>query len=130
MAEKARGFGDAAQLAVIMNTNDPSVMKKAGRCVEGFDEKTWADFRAGVALKGLTAKFQQNADCRRALLNTGNANIYEASPGDRIWGIGLSAEKAKTVQRTKWGRNLLGNTLIQIREYLRQQQQQQQQQQQ
>ena len=41
----------------------------------------------------------------------------EASPRDRVWGIGMGAKNPKATERGQWrGRNLLGDALMQVRE--------------
>ena len=52
----------------------------------------------------------------------------EASPYDRVWGIGFSEgwvrvdEKKGGVDREAWGENLLGKALMRVRERLRERQ--------
>ena len=41
------------------------------------------------------AKFSQTEDLRAFLLSTCDQGVAEASPYDRIWGIGLKATDAK-----------------------------------
>ncbi|KAM3528596.1 hypothetical protein MY4038_005831 [Beauveria bassiana] len=53
------------------------------------------------------------------LLATGTKELVEASPTDRIWGVGYSARNAPA-NRAKWGKNLLGKVLMEVREVLRQ----------
>ena len=44
------------------------------------------------------------------------ANAFnQASPEDRIWGIGFSIEDAPTSKRSEWGQNLLGKALVNAR---------------
>lgn len=42
----------------------------------------------------------------------------EASPSDRIWGIGFDAEHAEGNEKD-WGQNKLGKALMRVREKLR-----------
>ena len=61
----------------------------------------------------------EDADNLRAmLLATGDRELVEASPRDKIWGIGY-AEKDAGYKRTKWGQNLLGKALTSVRGRLR-----------
>ena len=60
---------------------------------------------------------EQYMMARKALLATGGAILAEASPHDRIWGIGLSADDPKAVRPDQWqGQNLLGRILMEIRD--------------
>ena len=50
------------------------------------------------------------------LLSTEDREIVEASPFDRVWGIGFNAADATTTERAQWGENLLGKALMEVRE--------------
>jgi ribA/ribD-fused uncharacterized protein len=58
------------------------------------------------------------AGLRALLLATGERELVEASPRDRIWGVGFKAENAG-VNRRRWGQNLLGKALMGVRARLR-----------
>ncbi len=46
--------------------------------------------------------------------------MVEASPLDRIWGIGIAADNPKAYDPDSWvGLNLLGEVLDEVRAYLR-----------
>lgn len=69
---------------------------------------------------GNLAKFGQHTDLREYLLGTGDRVLVEASPLDRVWGIGLAADDERAVSPDQWrGLNLLGFALMQVRETLR-----------
>ena len=71
-------------------------------------------------LEGNKAKFGQNADLKAFLLSTGDALLAEASPYDKIWGIGLSREQAMNGTVEQWqGENLLGCVLMDVRDWLK-----------
>lgn len=87
-------------------------VKKLGRGVQNYDDVVWTNKREKIVLFGARLKFSQNEDLKQILLNTGNTIMVEASPYDKIWGIGLSAADAKKTDPTKWpGLNLLGHVL-------------------
>lgn len=120
MAEKARLFGDARTLARILATDSPREHKALGRQVAGFDGPTWERERLGIVVRGNRAKFGQDPARRSALLATGDKILVEASPIDRIWGVGLRADDPRVHDRGQWrGLNLLGEALMIVRAELR-----------
>ncbi|KAI0394702.1 DUF1768-domain-containing protein [Xylariaceae sp. FL0594] len=64
------------------------------------------------------AKSLKAASFRDVLLATGDRELVEASSFDRIWGIGFTAKGADG-NRHKWGMNLLGKCLMEVREQFR-----------
>jgi len=122
MAQKAALFGDRAVQARIVAADRPSEVKKLGREVAGFDAAIWADARAGIVFEGNLAKFSQKPALRKFLLSTGDRIIVEASPVDRIWGVGLAADNPRIADPAQWdGLNLLGFELMKVRAALRSQ---------
>ena len=119
MAEKARVFGDQAALARILATRNPRQQKAIGRTVHGFDAGAWNDVCRGIVFTGNLARFSQNEAARRELLATGGRTIVEASPTDRVWGIGLAQDDPHALDPARWGgTNWLGVALTQVREAL------------
>jgi ribA/ribD-fused uncharacterized protein len=109
MAEKATLFGDVATRAQIMNAPNPSAAKALGRGVRGFDEGAWARARFAIVCRANEAKFGQNPDLRAYLMQTGTRVLVEASPVDRVWGIGLAQDDERASNPNLWrGLNLLG----------------------
>lgn len=120
MHGKAMLFGDAAVAAEILAADHPRRHKALGRKVKPFDDARWKAHREAIVLAGNRAKFTQNAELRERLLATGDAVLVEASPFDRIWGIGLAASNPLARDPSKWrGQNLLGKLLVQLRDELR-----------
>ena len=100
-----------------MAAKDPAQMKALGRQVRGFDVKVWDEVKFGVALNASYLKFSQNVSLRDFLLQTGIKILVEASPVDKIWGIGLAASDENAQNPTKWrGQNLLGFALMRARD--------------
>lgn len=117
---KASIFGDEQAAERILKTRSPRSQKLLGRRVERFDEERWKIFREGIAFTGNLAKFSQNMELRTLLLSTGEKHIVEASPKDRIWGIGLAESDPRALNIAEWrGENLLGTTLMRVRSWLR-----------
>jgi ribA/ribD-fused uncharacterized protein len=119
MAGKARLFGDDDGLAVVLAARSPGAAKDAGRRVRGFDEKAWRAARYDLVVTGNLHKFGQHAQLRTFLVTTGRRVLVEASPHDRIWGIGLDASSPDSRLPSRWrGLNLLGFALMEVRERL------------
>ncbi|OJT14548.1 N-glycosidase [Trametes pubescens] len=93
--------------------------KSLGRKVQGFEDAVWTRERAGIVREGTLHKFRQHPGIRAALLATGGRELVEASPRDRIWGIGFGRAGAERVDREAWGLNLLGRALMEVRAVLR-----------
>jgi ribA/ribD-fused uncharacterized protein len=116
MAEKARLFGDEVMRQKILNSPHPNTAKKLGREVVKFDEEIWREYRLDIVLCGNEAKFSQNDNLKAYLLSTQEQILVEASPMDRIWGIGLARDDPRAVNPEKWrGLNLLGFALMDVR---------------
>lgn len=116
MAGKARLFGDEAAVPGILAARTPAQAKNLGRLVRGFDEERWAAERFELVVRGNVAKFGQDAALTEYLLGTGARVLVEASPLDRVWGIGLAADDERAQQPGRWrGSNLLGFALMEAR---------------
>lgn len=63
---------------------------------------------------------KEKENFKSGLLATGERELVEASPEDRIWGIGFDAANAEA-NRDKWGENLLGLALMNVRKRIREQ---------
>jgi ribA/ribD-fused uncharacterized protein len=116
MAEKARLFGDSEARDRILAAGSPAAAKKLGRGVRGFHEQKWTRARFDIVVAGSRAKFGQNPTLAAFLAGTKDRVLVEASPVDRVWGIGLAATSAAAIRPEDWrGLNLLGFALMQAR---------------
>lgn len=119
MASKARLFGDPEAERRAVAASSPAQAKKIGRLVRGFDDALWQRERFGIVVEGSFHKFAAHAELRTFLLGTGNRVLVEASPLDRVWGIGLAADDERAMDPARWrGPNLLGFALMAARERL------------
>ncbi len=117
MAQKAKLFHDSARYTAILRATKPRECKQLGKQVTPFDAKTWDAVKYDIVKAGNRAKFEQNPDLKRMLLSTEDAVLAEASPKDKIWGIGLDAQTAMQVDMSEWpGQGLLGRALMELRE--------------
>lgn len=119
MAEKARIFGDTAMLDAILQAKHPKEMKAFGRAVQGFDKERWDNDCYEIVMRGNVEKFRQNPELMGFLVGTKNRILVEASPRDRIWGIGMGKQNPDAENPMKWrGTNLLGFALSEARDRL------------
>ena len=120
MVAKAYLFDDLDSVAKIFATDSPVEAKKLGRQVKNFDAKRWSDYCMKAVVTGNIAKFSQNPALKTFLLNTKDRVLVEASPRDRVWGIGMGVNNPNACKPENWrGRNLLGFALMQAREVLK-----------
>ena len=118
MAEKARLF-DIKLEQQILEAKTPDQAKKLGRKINNFDNSVWEKRRFDIVVKANLLKFGQNKALEDFLLATGNYILVEASPMDKIWGIGLAADHQHVENPSKWdGLNLLGYALMEVRSQL------------
>jgi len=119
MAGKARLFHDDQALAAVLAAADPKAAKAAGRSVRGFDEHVWAAARFDLVVAGNLAKFRNSPELGAFIAATRPRVLVEASPRDRIWGIGMTASHPDAQRPSRWrGTNLLGFALMNVRDQL------------
>lgn len=124
MYAKAVLFKDMEIANMILNApmnrvGDNKAVKALGRQVRNFDSNVWDEKKEYLIYKGLLEKFRQNEDLKYKLLSTGDKLLAEASPYDKIWGIGLSGDEIVAWNTETWkGTNLLGKILMRVRDEL------------
>ena len=120
MYKKALLFKDFETADKILQEKSPSKCKELGRMVKNFNDKIWKNNCIILVQHGCFLKFSQNPLLKEYLLSTENRLLVEASPRDKIWGIGLDATQARKIPSNKWpGTNYLGICLMNVRELLR-----------
>ncbi|KAF2852896.1 DUF1768-domain-containing protein [Plenodomus tracheiphilus IPT5] len=121
MVCKARLFGDEDIARQMLNTTSPGTHKALGRKVKGFKGDVWDERKLDIVIQGNYHKFtlsKDAADLSAKLLATGDRELVEASPLDRVWGVGFAPDTAEA-NRGSWGENLLGKALMSVRTRLR-----------
>jgi ribA/ribD-fused uncharacterized protein len=120
MAKKALLFADSNTYQRIITAESPREAKELGRHVLGFDEQVWNLNKYDIVVKGNLHKFNQHPAFADFLINTEDRILVEASPVDKIWGIGLSKDHEHIDNPYFWsGENLLGFALMEVRDFLR-----------
>ena len=130
MASKARMFGDFEAEDAIMKCVGPETaqsgfakhprnQQKIGRVVKNFNPAAWNAVCRDFVLRGNLAKFTQNDELFEVLKYTAGYRLVEASPVDRIWGVGLAENNPDAFNPDTWrGTNWLGNILTETRELI------------
>ncbi|MDU1891780.1 MAG: NADAR family protein [Dysgonomonas sp.] len=120
MAEKARLFKDDKILKEILSTKSAAEVQILGKKIRGFNISVWKEKRSEIVIEGNMHKFSQNNNMKDFLLSTENKILVEASPIDKIWGIGLSENDENANNPYLWkGENLLGFALMEVRDRLK-----------
>ncbi|KAK0104695.1 hypothetical protein ONS95_004968 [Cadophora gregata] len=128
MHQKAILFSDTEVALKILASQSPKEQKSLGRQVSNFDDRIWEENRERIVEEASYWKFKTGKDegvlkgegvsLRDRLLATGDREVVEASPRDRIWGVGFGENNAPK-RRADWGLNLLGKALVVARTKLR-----------
>lgn len=96
MSLKPLHFGDIETAERILLAETPKEAKTLGREVRNFDEKSWNEVKIQKMYLALEGKFSQNKDLMDKLKDPAlNGKFFvEASPFDRVWGIGYDQDHA------------------------------------
>ena len=120
MSEKAKFFKDEETYQLIMKESSPNKIKQLGRLVKNFNYEEWKKNKVNIVVQGNILKFSQNEELKKFLIETGDKILVEASPYDRIWGIGLNENNPDAKNPFKWkGENLLGFSLMEVRDIIK-----------
>ena len=106
---QAQKFDDDAQRERIRAANSPLQAARSGRDRTQRIRRDWESAKLGVMRKALLAKFTQHRELGLLLLATGTAPLVEKSERDAYWAQGPDGR----------GKNMLGRTLMAVREELR-----------
>ena len=116
MLQKAVAFHDTAAITALNASVTPMSAKKIGRSVQGYDDAIWNKLKIPAMMAALHFKYAVCPEFRDSLRSSGSLILVEASPYDRIWGIGFRESEA-LANIDKWGENLLGKCLMDLRKH-------------
>ena len=120
MYRKCQIFGDTASATAVLATDDPAQQQVIGKKASGFNATLWDGLKQAIAFRGLMAKFSQNEDLKKQLLDTGDVYLVECAHSDIIWACGIRVNEKERFDISKWrGQNILGFTLMEVRDALR-----------
>ena len=121
MYAKAMFFNDYEIADQILKTTKPNDARLLGRKVRNYNDKEWDKVRYDIFYSLNLAKYNQDSKLKQKLLDSQfNDKVFvEASPIDRIWGIGYDEDHAEYNEHA-WGRNYLGKILTNIRNRFKQ----------
>ena len=120
MYMKAKTFNDQTSADKIMASINPGEQKRLGKTVANFTDVEWDKVKEQVVYDACLAKYEQNKDIHDLLLETNDMILVEASPYDKVWGIGLAEDDYRATDESQWqGQNLLGIALMKVRETLK-----------
>jgi len=120
MAHKALLFDNSDIFEKIIKSDSPKDVKELGRNVIGYDDQKWNENKFEIVKLGNIHKFNQHPKLAEYLIETEDRIIVEASPVDKVWGIGLSQNSKDIDNIYAWdGQNLLGFALMEVRDFLK-----------
>jgi ribA/ribD-fused uncharacterized protein len=105
-AQKFAGTEHEEELRLVAS---PMVAARMGRSRQRPLRKDWETVKDDIMREALRAKFTQNDDLKKILLETGDALIVEHTKNDSYWGDGGDGS----------GKNMLGLLLMELREELK-----------
>ncbi|CAD6184302.1 unnamed protein product [Caenorhabditis auriculariae] len=112
---------DAAEKILSLGHLNSMEMKMIGRGLKMSNSQInkWNEASSDIMREAVYRKFEQNAELRKFLFFSHGTRNVEASPTDRIWGIGMPIEHKDAANPLKWmGANRLGAILDDVREQL------------
>ena len=126
MLWKAFYFNDIETANKIWMSESPSESKRLGRLVKPYVNDRWVKVRKQIMFEVIKLKFSFGKDIefpftplRDKLQNHLDLYFVEASPYDKVWGIGINEENENVGDPIKWrGDNLLGDCFNELKSVL------------
>lgn len=93
----------------IANAKTPKIASTIGRDRNLNLRSDWEEIKQNIMYDAVYFKFKQNKDILRKLIDTGNAELVEATVKENYWGCGPNND----------GQNNYGKILVRVRKQLR-----------
>lgn len=106
---QAQKFAGTSHEEELRLADSPMQVAKMGRDRKRPLRKDWEEIKDDIMREALRAKFTQNKELSKILLETGDAELVEHTTNDNYWGDGGDGS----------GKNMLGKFLMKLREELR-----------
>jgi ribA/ribD-fused uncharacterized protein len=106
---QAQKFAGTSHEDYVRVARTPRLAAEIGRDRKRPLRRDWEAVKDDMMRCAVLAKFEQHADLRAMLLETGEEEIVENAPGDYYWGCGADGS----------GKNMLGAVLMEVRATLR-----------
>ena len=121
MYRKCLAIGDIETAKKVLKEKDIAKQQALGRTAKDYNPFLWEGQRQAAALRGILAKFSQNADLKEKLMATGDVWLVECYSKDKIWSCGEDIASERRLDAALWsGYNLLGFALMEARSLLKQ----------
>ena len=112
---KVMYFKDTSTATEILNTDTALQCKELSRAITNFTLNHWNADAKDQCYPGIEAKFLQNEEHMKLLLETGDKKIAEASY-DNVWGTGIPLQLSDCLKQKEWGQiGILGDILMDMR---------------
>ena len=115
---KARFFNDLETAEKILKATAPLETKILGRQVRNYVDEEWDKVRYDYMKQVNLERFSQDEWLKNKILDPlyDGKVFVEASPIDKIWGIGIPLDDDAIFDERNWkGRNLLGKALTEVK---------------
>jgi len=120
MYHKAILFQDYKIANDIMLTSIPGDIKALGKKIKNFNLNIWNQHKENIVTQGNVLKFSQNETLKNIMFEYKKHILVEASPYDKIWGIGLAPNDDRVLNEKNWdGENLLGKCIMEARKKIK-----------
>ncbi|XP_048255699.1 uncharacterized protein LOC124129589 isoform X2 [Haliotis rufescens] len=119
MYQKTVIFENKEMERKIMETSNPVQQERYGRQIPEFKFEVWNKHFIEVVDRATEVKFSQNPHLLEHLVATHPKLLVEASPSDRLWGIGRGQKDPLAWDKETWrGKNQLGYIITRVRDRL------------